>query len=272
MEWNGMEWMEHIFIHTYIHRHTKNIRIKMCVAICRSWWRCRARCGAIRFPRLRLCRCERALPIAPRGQRDETRRDETRRDETRRGKTRQNETSDPDPDPDPDPNPHPFFPCPPAAGSRVCARAPRVWLCASPTIIPSGITLNDLLKLTTQFKGYEAHLYGPQEDELGEAVSPLLFAALCKQRREKCETTATKAGDMAFPEVRDITLRCIVLHCIALQYVALHYIAGEMAFPEVREVRGRVEGGGVRPLLLSVVSQRRRRRARARLASARDAM
>ena len=65
-----------------------------------------------------------------------------------------------------------------------------------------GIKFEDLVKLTSQFKDCASRLYGPQEDELGEAAHPLPFAAACKQRKAAALATAEKAAEMQWNDLR----------------------------------------------------------------------
>ena len=65
-----------------------------------------------------------------------------------------------------------------------------------------GIKFEDLVKLTPQFKDCASRLYGPQEDELGEAAHPLPFAAACKQRKAAALATAEKAAEMQWNDLR----------------------------------------------------------------------
>ena len=68
----------------------------------------------------------------------------------------------------------------------------------------AGVNLNDLLKLTTQYLGYQTKLYGPQEDELKDNADPIRFAAQMKMRREAAAQVAASASTMAAKDLKTI--------------------------------------------------------------------
>ena len=77
-------------------------------------------------------------------------------------------------------------------------------ICRISVLIELGVNFADLLKLTSQYFGYQTKLFGPQEDELQENAEPILFAAQMKMRREAAQTASESAIEMESKELKGL--------------------------------------------------------------------
>lgn len=63
--------------------------------------------------------------------------------------------------------------------------------------------LSELVKASREYDNYDARLFGPQEEEIGEeGMNPIRFAKACRKRRQELESAADAATKMSVADLR----------------------------------------------------------------------
>lgn len=65
-------------------------------------------------------------------------------------------------------------------------------------------SFEDLYAMSLQFVNYEAKLYGPQEDELGDLINPLQFAREMRQQKKEISTLLQGLQDKSKEELQEV--------------------------------------------------------------------